>query len=267
MKAQGINAASITYDAREVLSGFSNTYKIEYPMLSDVGSKVIRAFGIFNTNIPPDHVFLYGIPWPGEYLVAPDGRVRDKVFLPSYEHRASATEVIFRNCGVDNAGRGVEIKSAVLNASVTLSSDRCFAGQELGIGLEINLQPGWHIYGKPLSSNYRATELVLSGPLVDHLTLAMPTPQIKLMKAFNETLPIYEGKVQAVGKLGIKWSPPMPAPFLLKIGPVIEPGPHKIQGSLRYQACSETVCEPPEEIRFELPLTIEKGVPPAPKAE
>ncbi len=59
----------------------------------------------------------------------------------------------------------------------------------------------------------------------------------------------------------------MPAPFLLKIGPAIEPGTHKITGALHYQACSDTVCEAPEEIRFELPLTIEKGVLPAPKPD
>ena len=50
-------------------------------MLSDKGSAVIRRYGILNTNIPPTHKF-YGIPFPGEYLVAPDGRVADKVFLP-----------------------------------------------------------------------------------------------------------------------------------------------------------------------------------------
>jgi hypothetical protein len=172
--------------------------------------------------------------------------MRDKLLLPSYEHRASATEVIFRNCSVDNADHGVDIKSAVLEASGTLSTDRCFARQELGIALEINLKPGWHIYGKPLPSNYMSTELVLSGLLVDELMLDLPAPQPKLMKALNETLPIYEGKVSA-GKLRIKWSPPMPAPFLLKIGPVMEPGAHKIEGALRYQACSETACEPPEE--------------------
>ncbi|MGO9266158.1 MAG: hypothetical protein ACLQBA_14980 [Candidatus Binataceae bacterium] len=169
-------------------------------------------------NIPPDHAF-YGVPWPGEYLLAPDGTVRDKVFLPIYEHRASATAVIFRNCGVDNTGHGVEIKTTVVDASVTLSSDRCFAGQELGIALDLNVKPGWHLYGKPLPSNYRPTELVLSGPLVDHLTLELPAPQTKLMKTLDETLPVYEGKVSAVGKLAIKWSPPIPAPFLLKIGP------------------------------------------------
>ena len=70
-------------------------------MLSDVGSKVIRAFGILNTNVPEDHQMMYGMPWPGEYLIAPDGTVRDKLFLPSYEHRPSASGsriAPFRRC-------------------------------------------------------------------------------------------------------------------------------------------------------------------------
>jgi hypothetical protein len=37
--------------------------------LSDAGSKLIRDFGIFNT-IPADHPMMYGIPWPGDYLLA-----------------------------------------------------------------------------------------------------------------------------------------------------------------------------------------------------
>jgi hypothetical protein len=49
---------------------------------------VIRRYGILNTNIPRTHKF-YGIPFPGEYLIAPDGRVADKVFLPSFEDRAT----------------------------------------------------------------------------------------------------------------------------------------------------------------------------------
>jgi len=84
LKAHGINAASITYDSQEILSNFGDTYKIEYPLLADVGSRVIRAFGILNTNVPEDHKMMYGMPWPGEYLIAPDGTVRDKLFLRNY---------------------------------------------------------------------------------------------------------------------------------------------------------------------------------------
>src|SRR5436853_6981215 len=136
LKAQGTNAASITYDSGDVLQRFAQAYRIEYPMLSDEGSKVIRAFGILNTNIPADHPMLYGIPFPGDYLIAPDGIVRDKVFLPSYEHRPSATQISMRS-GTRARSNSVPIQTDVLEASVSLSADNWFPGHELGFALEV----------------------------------------------------------------------------------------------------------------------------------
>ena len=265
LKACGIQAASITYDSREVLQAFGQAYNIEYPLLSDLGSKVIRAFGIFNTNVPEDHKMMYGIPWPGEYLIAPDGIVRDKLFLRNYELRPSASEVVLRHFGDQDGGNRVEINSDVLKATVTLSTDRCFPGQEIGVSLRISLQPGWHIYGKPLPDIYQPTELVFDSPLVGEQFLELPPARPILLKALGETLPIYESEVRAVGKLGIRWSPPMPAKFLETLGKRIEPGVYRINGTLRFQACSDEVCEAPQAITFELPLKIEAGIPPAPK--
>jgi hypothetical protein len=93
----------------------------------------------------------------------------------------------------------------------------------------------------------------------------MPAAKPMELKALGETLPVYEGEFQARGKVLIRWSPPMPAPFLLALGAQIEPGLHQIEGTLRFQACSDEVCEAPETISFKLPLTVEAGVPPAPK--
>lgn len=264
MHAQGINAAAITYDSREVLSNFGETYKISYPLLTDVGSKVIREFGILNTNIPVDHQMMYGIPWPGDYLIAPEGTVRDKWFLPNYEHRASATEVVLRHVAGEH-GNSTRINAGVLNATVALSSDRCFPGQELGLLLEVALAPGWHIYGKPLPEQYQAIELRLESPLIAEQALDLPAAHPTLLKALGETLPVYARGFKALGKVGIKWSPPMPAKFLEPLGERIEPGLYRIAGTMRFQACSEDICETPQSVRFELPLTIEAGVPPAPK--
>jgi AhpC/TSA family protein len=264
LKAHGINAASITYDSSEILKNFGDAYKIAYPLLSDVGSKVIRAFRILNANVPEDHKMMYGMPWPGEYLIAPDGTVLDKLFLRSYEHRPSASEVVLRH--FDNASaRSVEIKAGVLSATVSLSTDRCFPGQELGLALDVHVNAGWHIYGKPLPANYQALDLILEGPLIDEQLLELPAAQPLLLQALGETLPVYGGNFKAHGKVGIKWSPPMPAPFLLALGKTIEPGAYEIAGTLRFQACSDEVCEPPQAIKFTLPLTIAAGVPPAPK--
>jgi AhpC/TSA family/Disulphide bond corrector protein DsbC len=264
LQACGIHAASITYDAAEKLCAFGEAYHIAYPLLSDVGSHVIRAFGIFNTNVPADHKFMYGMPWPGNYLIARDGTVRDKLFLPDYQLRPSASAVVLRHFGERVGGASVEIDTAVLRATVSLSTDRCFPGQELGVSLQLRLQPGWHVYGKPLPGNYQATELVFDSPLVGEYSLELPPPKPMLLPAVRETLPVYEGELRAVGKLGIKWSPPRPAPFLQALGKQIEPGGYTIKGELRFQACSHDICEAPQAIPFELPLQIEAGIPPAP---
>jgi Disulphide bond corrector protein DsbC len=235
-------------------------------MLSDVGSKVIRAFGILNTNVPEDHKMMYGMPWPGDYLIAPDGTVRDKLFLHNYEHRPSASQMTFRNYGTASEGNSVEIKSEVLTATVSLSAERCFPGQELGVALEVRVKPGWHVYGTPLPGNYQATELALEGPLVGEQSLEMPAARPIMLKALGETLPVYDNEIRAIGKLRINWSPPRPAKFLEPLGPRIEPGLHSIDGVLRFQACDDQVCELPQTIKFKLPLTIEPGIPPAPKS-
>jgi hypothetical protein len=86
-----------------------------------------------------------------------------------------------------------------------------------------------------------------------------------LLKAVGETLPVYYGEIQAIGTLRIKWSPPMPAPFLEALGARIAPGGYTINGALRFQACSEEICEAPQAITFAVPLQIEAGIPPAPK--
>jgi peroxiredoxin len=80
-KRNGINVANISYDSREILRRFGETYHITYPLLSDEGSVVIRKFGIMNTNVPPDVKRFYGIPFPGQYLLTGDGTVKDKQFL------------------------------------------------------------------------------------------------------------------------------------------------------------------------------------------
>ena len=266
LQNRGINAASVTYDGGDVLAAFSKAYKIGYPMLSDQGSNVIRAFGILNTNIPNDHPFMQGIPWPGEYLVAPDGTVLDKVFVPSYEFRRTASEIVLRNFGAGVGDNSVSIQTGAFTAAISLSSDRCFPGQELGVILDIHMNPGWHIYGKPLPEYYRAVELQFSGDLVGNQRMDFPEPKTKLMPALDETLSVYEEHLRASGTLGIRWSPPMPAPFLKPLAKTIAPGKHKVIGTLRFQACSETACEPPDEIAVELPLSINEGVPPPPKA-
>ena len=107
--------------------------------------------------------------------------------------------------------------------------------------MRVHLNQGWHIYGRPLPESYDATELTFEGPLVDEQSLEMPPAKPMLLKALNETLLVYEAEIRAIGKLGVSWSPPIPAKFLEALGKRIEPGLHHIDGVFRFQACSDEV--------------------------
>jgi hypothetical protein len=265
LRQYGIHAAAITYDARETLQVFSEAYHIGYPLLSDVGSRVIRAFGILNTNIPEDHAMMYGIPWPGNYLIAPDMTVQDKLFLRDYQLRPSAAAVLLRHVPDAVSGIATEITTDVLHATIRLSTDRCFPGQELAVGLTVRLTPGWHVYGSLVAGPYQALALTFESPIVAEYSLTLPPPTPVLLTALGETLPVYTGDIQAVGSLRIAWSPPMPVPFMEALGATIAPGEYTIAGLLRFQGCNDELCETPQSIPFTLPLRIEAGIPPAPK--
>jgi AhpC/TSA family/Disulphide bond corrector protein DsbC len=262
LKSLGINAAAITFDSHEILQNFARTYKIEYPLLSDEGSAVIRAFGILNTNVPEDHIMMYGMPWPGDYLIAPDHTVLDKFFDRDYQYRPSASAIVTRHFDLEHFN-SVEIETDWLSATVGLSADRCFAGQDLTSRLSIQLKPGWHIYGEPLPRSYQPTRLTFSGSLVGEQSLELPAVKLMMLEALGETLPVFEGKLTAFGSLQIRWSPPAPVKFLEAFGAFIKPGDYKISGQLRFQACSAKICEPPQAIDFELPMKIEAPIPPA----
>jgi hypothetical protein len=262
LKSLGINAAAITFDSREILRNFGETYKIDYPLLSDERSDVIRAFGILNANVPKDHKMMYGMPWPGDYLIAPDLTVRDKLFDPDYQYRPSATAIVTRHFNLTHSN-SVEIETDWLSATVGLSTDRCFAGQDLTSQLSIQLKPGWHIYGEPLPAGYQPTRLNFSGDLVGEQSVQLPAAKPMILQALSETLPVFEGKLTAFGRLQIRWSPPARVKFLESFGSFIEPGNYKISGQLKFQACSATTCEPPQAIDFELPIKIEEAIAPA----
>ena len=74
---------------------------------------------------------------------------------------------------------------------------------------------------------------------------AFEVPKVRIMKmeALDESLPVHCDSFQGLGSLLLGY--PFPA------GRTVFPG------KLRFQQCSDAVCEAPETISLELPLTIE----------
>ncbi len=234
--------AAISYDSQATLKKFAEHYHIGFPMLSDKGSAVIKSYGVLNTNIPEGHPF-YGIAFPGDFLIGADGRVSEKLFVPDYQSRASASEVLLRDFGETNGGPAATIKTDAVAAKIMLSTGHAIAGQQLGVAADISIAPGWHIYGAPLRENYVATNLVFDNDFVSAQSMEFPKAAPIEFKLLGETLAAYSGTIRANGRI------------VIKLG--LKPGAYKIRGALRFQECSDEVCNLPQKIAFELPIMIE----------
>ena len=95
LEQNGVRIAAVSYDSQEFLAAFAQKHAIAFPVLSDNMSETIRRFGIFNFNMAPD-LRAYVVPHPVEYLVAPDGIVVKKYFVPNYQHRVTGAAVALR---------------------------------------------------------------------------------------------------------------------------------------------------------------------------
>ena len=99
--ARGYKLAAISYDPPAVLAKFAQAHDIDYPLLSDTGSKTIDAFGIRDPQYPQGS-FAYGVPRPAIFIVAPDGTIRAKLAEEGYKTRPPLAAVL---AAIDAAGK------------------------------------------------------------------------------------------------------------------------------------------------------------------
>ena len=242
----GVRVAAVSYDSQETLAAFARKHSIGYPLLSDAGSATIRSFGIFNQNMAP-HLKAYGVPHPVEYLVSSDGTVAGKYFVPNYMHRVTGSSVALSEfSAVAEEAPIVTLKTDVLTATIGFPAERAFAGQELGFFAKFVLEPGWHTYGAPLPAGYTATTLLLDEIHISRQSFHWPEARKLSLPLLGETLPVYSGEFGGSGTMLLKH--PLPEGTLL------------LRGSLDVQQCSDTVCEPPLSIPFELGVILEPFV-------
>jgi hypothetical protein len=247
---RGVKIAAITYDSQEILHRFSAAHQLGFPCLSDKGSVVIREFGILNPNIPNDDPF-YGIPFPGDYLISPDGVIKAKYFLPDYQTRVASSEILLNEFGADANGNSVSLTAGDLRIVITASTDHAVAGQEIGVAADFSIVKGWHIYGQPLPANYTPTTIVFDSDYVAKQSFEYPDPRKVAFPELGETLPVYAGSFRAKGRI------------LARSG--LKPGDYKLKGKLSFQECSNQICKIPQSVTFEIPFRIDPMASAAPK--
>lgn len=245
---RGLNVAVITYDSQAVLKHFAGRKKISIPLLSDQGSKTIRAFGIFNESVAKDS-FAYGVPHPGTYVLDAKGRVTAKYFEEDYRDRVTAGGILVRRFAAPTGGRMNETTTPHLKARTWASNDTVYVGSRITLVTEVELPPKMHIYA-PGVNGYIPVNWSVGDPKGwTNFEVTYPKSKVIPLKAIGETVPAYVGKAWLVRDI--------------KIGQTRELrsilGPDRklvVKDTLRYQACDDKKCYIPESIPLQWELTV-----------
>ena len=247
---RGLNVASLTYDSAEVLRSFAERKGLDYPMLSDPESEVIRAFDILNDNIPSDHAF-HGVPFPGTYIVDANGIVKAKFFEDDHRERYTASNILVRHFsdGTGQANTSVETKHLELTYSASDSAVR--SGNRLALVVDVELKPKMHVYAPGVEGGYIPIDWRMpesKGWLA--LDAKYPDSKMLHLEAINETVPVYEGRFRMVRDLLIGQTREMK--------PLVADGKLTVEGSFRYQACDDRMCYRPETIPLKWTFPVDQ---------
>ena len=211
-------------------------------MLSDVGSKVIREYGILNRE-PEPGTRSYGIPYPGTFVLDANGRVAARFFEPNHRERFTVASITARLgdriVGGDPGAIGVETAHLEVRAS---ASDPVVApGNRIALVLEVIPKPDMHVYA-PGDHPYQVIRLRLDGPdfLRPH-ELTYPPAATYYFEPLDETVPVYQQPFRLTQEVTVPVSQEIE-------GMAAPPGATlTIEGALEYQACDHAVCYFPTE--------------------
>jgi peroxiredoxin len=242
----GIGVCAISYDSSEILQDFAKKKKLNFPLLSDTGSKIIRDFNILDTSVLPGSA-AYGVPYHGSYVVNEVGVVVSKFFEPTFEH--SSGIVLTRLFGSPLNTHEKFVKHDHLDLRYYASSNRVAAGDQLTLTIEVLLHDKVHVYA-PGAKDYFSivweleSTAAFSGAPVDY-----PSPQIIALPSIQEKVPIYQGSFRITRSITLHAEP-------REIHRIIDSqGNLVIKGILRFQACDNTMCYVPRKVSLEWKIT------------
>lgn len=256
--AKGIGVAAISYDSPAILANFAKRRSITYPLLSDPGSKVIDEFGVRN---PQGSGIEAGIPYPGYFLIDRQGTIKRRFFESGYVNRVTANNLyayLFGNFPLPEATRQVD-RTPHVSIATTQSDTDVTPGAVVRLVVTLTPGPDTHVYAPGADKqHYRVTNLTIKASNLYH-TSSVSYPKSVPMEfpALQETMPVYTGPTTITTSAAAVVSE--------DTIPIFSQNPHlAIKGEIEYQACTSTVCFPPERasLKWDLnlrPLDLERA--------
>ena len=244
---QGIKLAGISYDSVEILKYFSDRRKIDFPLLSDPDSKIIRMYQVLNAEaIGPNA----GMARPGYFFIDTEGMIREKFFEAKYRERLTGNTVLsklFPELGEEVTGT---VEAPHLQLSVGQSDRVAVPGNLVTLTAEVRLPPDVHVYA-PGTKGYKTVKLSID-PLPDFelRQASYPSAKILYLPAIKERVPVFEGAFRIRQELKVNSM----AEFSGALG--ADGKKVTVKGNLEYQACDSKICFLPASVPLEWEFQI-----------
>lgn len=266
LRAKGLGIAAISYDPPEILAEFSRRHGITLPLLSDIDSATIKAYGILNTvaeevlgsgkddpaviadfNVHASVTGLAaasrikGTPYPGTFMLDPQGRVTSRFFEEFYRERITASTILMKLGAASAPVEATKISAGHLDITTYPSDPVIAPGNRFALALEIAPAQHVHVYA-PGAQGYKVVELdIAPQPFVRILPLAYPSSEVYFFKPLNEHVAVYQKPFRLLQEVVLEVSPEAAKALAGQTE-------LKLSGSLQYQACDDKQCFNPASV-------------------
>jgi hypothetical protein len=247
---QGLKLATVSYDSVEILKSFADRRQIEFPMLADPDSQVIRAYRVLNADATGRDA---GMALPGYFFIDPHGIIREKFFeaKEDYQVRHSANGVIAKLFPELAEQVSQSVTAPHIQLAVAQSDRVAAPGSRITLSADVKLPAGVHVYA-PGAEGYRITELRIP-QAAEYTPASSSYPKAKslYLEAIKETVPVYEGNFRISQDVTVSFA----REFMGSLG--ANGKTLEISGEFRYQACDARLCYLPEAIplKFQVQVT------------
>jgi hypothetical protein len=200
LAAQGLKLAAISYDSPAILKDFAQRHKIEFPLLADPSSEVIRSFNVLNSEAKG---MAKGMAYPGFFYVDSGGVIREKYFTPKYTDRLTANNVIAKLFPELSAEVTQNVKAPHLRLTLAQSDRSVIPGGRVSLTAEVELPPDVHVYS-PGVQGYKPIQLTLQEvPGIEFQPVVYPGSKTLYLEAIKEQLPVFAGKFRITQDLTV----------------------------------------------------------------
>jgi hypothetical protein len=269
LRHAGYGLAAISYDSPAVLAEFAKRKSIAFPLLSDHESEVIRAYGVvdrqyrkgmqldvdtekvhFNTL---GFVPVFGLSDPAVFVLTPDRRVKWRFVSEGPELRLTGAAILEESV----SGIADEVRTAIASRNIqvtaTATNSSAGLGNRIRIAIELKIPKGFHVYSPEVGGDYKGVSWKMDPTqCLDISEPSYPKPELKRLKPTDETLPVYEDTLRISRDVIVKPAIQANDPSVFKLFCKLcldSASRIKASGTLRFQACDDTRCYPPQTVQ------------------